>query len=222
MGCRFDVSQPIRRAYGPVCEEDVCSMVMDAGLDSAGHDTGEPDSAGPNPSSPNPAGPNPSGHTSAPPDGAGESDPRHHAEPDMPDPNKLAQDWITLWQSELSAMAADPEIRESWQTVMALWAGTMSAMLRGLPSARDAGYDGPHRRSGPADAPRAAPAAAAPDPRDAEIDRLARHVAALEQRLADLTRRVERGAPVGVQPAGHSPGRAKRDPKPGPGRKPRR
>ena len=51
----------------------------------------------------------------------------------MPDPRKLAQDWITLWQSELSAMAADPEIRESWQTVMALWAGTMSAMLRGLP-----------------------------------------------------------------------------------------
>jgi hypothetical protein len=105
--------------------------------------------------------------------------------PDMPDPRKLAQDWITLWQSELSAMAADPEIRESWQTVMALWAGTLSTMLRGLP--RD-----PHGHPRPADAPRPAPAAAAPDPRDAEIDRLARHVAALEQRLAELARRVER------------------------------
>src|SRR4051794_10690451 len=31
----------------------------------------------------------------------------------------LAQDWITLWQSELSALAADPELRETWQTLMA-------------------------------------------------------------------------------------------------------
>lgn len=132
---------------------------------------------------------------------------------DLPDPRKLAQDWITLWQSELSAMAADPEIRESWQTIMALWAGTMSAMLRGLPS--DRGYDGARGRAGPADASRPAPAAAAPDARDAEIDRLARHVAALEQRLAELTQRVERDR--GGDPAIHP----RRRPATGAGRKPR-
>src|ERR1700744_2735849 len=108
-------------------------MVMDTGLDNAGHDMGERETTG-----------------------AGQTD--------LPDPRKLAQDWITLWQSELSAMAADPEIRESWQTVMALWAGAMSAMLRGLPA--DRGHDGARGRARPADAPGAAPAAAAPDARD--------------------------------------------------------
>src|ERR1700688_287489 len=142
-------------------------MAMDAGLDSAGND----------------------------PNGAGSSgtNPRDRTASEMPDPRKLAQDWITLWQSELSAMAADREIRESWQTVMALWAGTMSTMLRGLPPNPDANrHDGAHGRSRPPDASRPPPAAAAPDARDAEIDRLARHVAALEQRLAELARRVER------------------------------
>ena len=35
-----------------------------------------------------------------------------HLGADTPDLAKLAQDWITLWQSELSAIAADPEIHE--------------------------------------------------------------------------------------------------------------
>ena len=83
-----------------------------------------------------------------------------------PDPRKLAQDWITLWQSELSAMAADPEMRKSWQTVMAFRAGTMSAMLRGLPRAAPSERPGkpaadPHdrtrRQARTADAPRPRP-----------------------------------------------------------------
>jgi hypothetical protein len=153
------------------------------------------------------AGPANAGHDT------GEQDTTGARHADLPDPRKLAQDWITLWQSELSAMAADPEIRESWQTIMALWAGTMSTMLRGLPS--DRGHDGARGRAGPADAPGAAPAAAAPDARDAEIDRLARHVAALEQRLAELSQRVERDR--GGDPAIHP----RRRPATGAGRKPR-
>jgi hypothetical protein len=171
-------------------------MVMDAGLENAGHDPGGWDAAGP--------------HSAA----SGAADPRDRATADMPDPRKLAQDWITLWQSELSAMAADPEIRESWQTIMALWAGTMSSLLRGLLRGlpRDQGHDASGGRPGPADASRAAAAAAAPDARDVEIDRLARHVAALEQRLAELTRRVDSGrdGDPGVHPEGRR------------GRKPRR
>jgi hypothetical protein len=121
-----------------------------------------------------------------------------------PDAQELAQDWVTLWQSELSAMAADPEMRESWQTILGLWAGTMAAIIRGLP--RGFGHDGKAGPAGPADAPRPAPAAAAPDARDVEIERLARHVAALERRLAELER--------GGDPAVH--------PKRGAGRKPRK
>jgi hypothetical protein len=171
-------------------------MMVDAGFDDTGHDSDERVAAG-----------------QEEPDlgGAGSS---AGSTRELPDPRKLAQDWITLWQSELSAMAADPEMRESWQTMMALWAGTMSAMLcslpRGGPSEQPGNpaadrHDRAHRQTRAADAPRPTPTDAAPDARDAEIERLARNVAALERRLADL----ERG--------GHPPLRSKRRP----GRKPR-
>lgn len=121
----------------------------------------------------------------------------------------LARDWVTLWQSELAAIAADREAQESWQAILALWAGAAGAMLAAAPRfwAPHAGHadanpshaNPPHAGPGPvphsnaqpshehADghpgtaAPQgAAAAAAAPDPRDAEVDRLARHVAELE------------------------------------------
>ena len=88
-------------------------MTVDAGFDDTGHDSGQRAAAG----------------RDEPDFGGAEADPGTTAE--MPDPRKLAQDWITLWQSELSAMAADPEMRESWQTLMALWAGTNGPTSQG-------------------------------------------------------------------------------------------
>ncbi|MGD0106135.1 MAG: hypothetical protein ABSC06_19155 [Rhodopila sp.] len=179
-------------------------MVMDTGLD-----TTRPDSEAWDASGEGAAGQGEGGFSDA---GA-----RRPAEPDMPDPRKLAQDWITLWQSELSAMAADPEIRESWQTVMALWAGTMSTLLRGLPREQNTPrHDSARGRPWAPDAPRAPATAVAPDARDAEIERLARHVAALERQLAKLVQLVERGD------GGDPPVPPKVRPKPGPGRKPRK
>jgi hypothetical protein len=104
-----------------------------------------------------------------------------------PDLSELARDWITLWQSELSAMAADREMREAWQTTLALWAGLVSSALRAA-SVSSAPRAAPRHESasGTADAARAEAPAAAPDARDAEIEHLARHVAALEARLAEL------------------------------------
>ncbi len=98
------------------------------------------------------------------------------------DPQALARDWITLWQSELTAAAADREAQETWQALAALWAGAAGAMVPMLPG----GW--PHEPARAAAPPRAAPVAAAPDARDAEIRRLAERVAELERRLAGLER----------------------------------
>jgi hypothetical protein len=142
-------------------------MVVEAGFNDAGHDSSERNTAG---------------QDKAGSRGAGS---RARVTPDLPDPSKLAQDWITLWQSEITAMAADREMRESWQTVMALWAGAMSTMLRTPHADR---YERSGGQATAADPPRTTPSAATSDARDAEIERLARHVATLERRLADLER----------------------------------
>jgi len=112
-------------------------------------------------------------------------------EPAGLDLQAIARDWITLWQSELTAAATDRELQETWQTLAGLWAGAAGAMLRGLPRGAPDGRFGAAAapgRAGPAAPARPAPAAAAPDARDAEIERLARRVADLERRLADLER----------------------------------
>jgi hypothetical protein len=161
-------------------------MVVDAGIDGAGHGSSGWDGV------------------SQDTGGARQTEARGKGGPDLPDSRELAQDWITLWQSEISAMAADPEMRESWQTVMALWAGIMSTMVRGMPRATER-HERTDGQSRTADAPRAPAAAVAPDTRDVEIERLARHVAILERRLADLER--------GGGPAVHSKRRPARKPR---------
>jgi hypothetical protein len=143
-----------------------------------------------------------------------------------PDLAALARDWVTLWQSELAAIAADREAQESWQAIVALWAGAAGAMLAAVPrtwptcaapghagpaTVQPATQTAPHEptdgRAGAAAPPGAAAAAAAPDPRDAEIDRLARHVAELESRLRELEHGVRRGD------GGHRRGAAGPDPR---------
>jgi hypothetical protein len=151
------------------------------------------------------------------PDGSG---PRADTPGPAPDPPAaglaaLAQDWITVWQSELTAAAADRELQETWQRLAAIWAGVAGAMLQGLPRGP---FDGsPSDRTtaghaGSAAPARTAPAAAAPDPRDAEIDRLGDRIAELERRLAELERRSgrdvgNRGSTDGIGIGRHGSGR---------------
>src|SRR5271157_1743416 len=103
-----------------------------------------------------------------------------------PDLAALARDWVTLWQSELAAIAADREAQENWQAIVALWAGAAGAMLSAAPrswasagpsrpqsaAVPPAAQAAPHEpaagRAGAAAPSGAAAAAAAPDPRDAE------------------------------------------------------
>jgi hypothetical protein len=113
-----------------------------------------------------------------PPETASQADP-------VADLQQLARDWITLWQSELAATAVDREAQEGVQTLLAMWAGAAGAMLSAMPRSHDAG---PFGARAPA-APRPAAAAAAPDARDAEIERLGRLVGELERRLAELERK---------------------------------
>jgi hypothetical protein len=106
------------------------------------------------------------------------------ARPDLgADMQGLARDWITVWQSELAASTVDRELQETWQRMLTLWAQAAGALVGGQwPGRSDAG-----RSRSPA-SPRATPAAAASDTRDAEIGRLAERVAELERRLAELGR----------------------------------
>ena len=134
----------------------------------------------------------------ASPDNQRQADSRPESQPDL---QELARDWITLWQSELAAMAADRETHEGWQAMMSLWAGAAAGMMNAMPRAKPRPSGGADRarhdrpdvpatgRAAAAAAPGAAAAAAAPDARDAEIERLGRLVGELERRLADLERK---------------------------------
>jgi hypothetical protein len=93
--------------------------------------------------------------------------------------DSLAKDLVAMWQSELTAMATDRELGESWTALAALWAQstrTALAVLRREP---------PAGSPSPAEPPRTAPAAATSQPGLGEIEQLNRRIAELEQRLAE-------------------------------------
>ncbi|MDD2796170.1 hypothetical protein [Acidocella sp.] len=110
--------------------------------------------------------------------------------------DNLAQDLVAMWQSELTAMAADREIREAWAAMVALWAQSANAALK------FAQHDTAFGSAGAAQPPRAASAAAAPQLGLDEIERLGRRVAELEQRLAQFLERGDGGAGPGKAEGG--------------------
>jgi hypothetical protein len=93
----------------------------------------------------------------------------------------LANDLVAMWQSELAAMAADRELRETWTALLALWASTASAAW---PALARPPHDRPPGSAATAQPPRPAPPAPASDARLDEIDRLNRRIDELERRLA--------------------------------------
>jgi hypothetical protein len=99
----------------------------------------------------------------------------------------VTADWITIWQSELAAMATDRETHEAWVRFVALWARAAGAAARFLPQAPAPRADGPGGYAGSAAPPGAAAAMAAPDARDAAIQHLADRVDELERRIKALT-----------------------------------
>ncbi len=83
----------------------------------------------------------------------------------------LAEDWRTIWDSELAGMARDRELREGVAPALAHWHAASGVR-------RD-----PAGAAGPDAASRAPALDAAPDPRDAEIARLSARIDALERKL---------------------------------------
>jgi len=96
----------------------------------------------------------------------------------------LARDWVTIWQSELAALADDREAAQTWQRMVDGWARMAEAMIAAIPEPSPARRD--ERVPGTAAPAGATAAAAAPHARDAELERLATRVAELERRLAAL------------------------------------
>src|SRR5271156_1514523 len=110
--------------------------------------------------------------------------PQGQGEPPSPDPQGQARDWITIWQSELTALATDREAVDAWTRFVTLWAETAERAARLRPGG--GALDGAGGRAGPAAPAGAAAPVAAFDARDATIQRLADRVAELERRLALL------------------------------------
>jgi hypothetical protein len=109
--------------------------------------------------------------------------PEHAARPGMAGATAREMlDWITIWQSELASLATDRELQEGWARMIDLWAEAASRAARLMPGLADASPGS----TGPEPAPRPAPAMAAPDARDAAIQRLADRVEELERRLRAL------------------------------------
>jgi hypothetical protein len=102
----------------------------------------------------------------------------------------LASDFAALWQSELTAMAADRELRESWAALLTLWASATDA-------ARSTwrGHEPPPGSAGAAQPPGPAAPGLASGSGLAEIERLHRRIDELERRLA--TNADHRDTPAG-------------------------
>lgn len=91
----------------------------------------------------------------------------------------MLEDWISIWESELAALAADREGRELWHSCVSQWA-TRAREAAAWMNAFD-GIQG--RPAAPGQQARSETAASAPDPRDETIAKLARRVEELERKL---------------------------------------
>src|SRR5689334_19246817 len=125
------------------------------------------------------------------------------AEP--PDLETLARRYLDLWQEQVAAMAADPEMSEFMGRLMqAMTAGPGASMMMpwGFPANQESDGNRPFSSAAPAGG--AAPARAASDDGDRDVGELRERLAALEAQLARLE------ADAGADPVASKPARARR------------
>jgi hypothetical protein len=117
-----------------------------------------------------------------------------------PDPERLAERFLDLWQDQLAAIATDPDLAELVARLWTQWLVGPSAwrpMAAAAPDAETAPRPSPHAPDAPphdaaAQAPGAAPAAAPSRDPEPDVGHLRARLGALEKRLAALER-VPRG-----------------------------
>jgi hypothetical protein len=102
-----------------------------------------------------------------------------------PDLRQMARDWITIWQSEMTAAATDRELLEGLTRLIEQWSRAARAAADVLPAAPD----GANGRAGTGAEAWSKAADAAPDARDLAIERLAGRVEELERLLAGIAGR---------------------------------
>lgn len=103
---------------------------------------------------------------------------------------QLLENWVTIWHSELAALAGDREVQEAIQRLIDAWAAQALLAARAIGAAVDAArHAGTAAPPGTAAAGYAsdahAPSAPTPDGRDAVIAELLARVAELERRLGE-------------------------------------
>ena len=118
---------------------------------------------------------------------------------DQADADELARRYLDLWQDQMSALAADQDFARALQQVMtgmglagtttpAAWTGLMAGMVpatQGDATADAQGRTG--KRTAPPGTPPGTPTSGiAPGDSGADVDELARRLAALEKRVAAL------------------------------------
>lgn len=108
---------------------------------------------------------------------------------------ELAKNLLTIWQSELTAMATDRELQEHWVTMVGLWAQTANAAITAFSHESAPGSPIPPQP------PRASPSHAASGDRLDEINELTSRVRDLERRLAELLDQHGQPAAAGNPPA---------------------
>src|SRR5262245_55909636 len=131
------------------------------------------------------------------------------AEP--PDLDTLARRYLDLWQEQVAAMAADPEMSDLMgRLLQAMTAGPGAAMMPwGFPANQESDGNRPFSSAPPKAGP--APARAASDHGDRDVADLRERLAALEQQLGRLE------ADAGSGDVAPKPARARRAAGSGPG-----
>ena len=107
------------------------------------------------------------------------------------DLDRLAEDWITLWQSEVAGLAADPELAERWAAFASLGASWWRVAAQFSKPFTPGAAQHESTTPPPRPAPAAAPSGAGGDTGHgggggAARDAMAERIATLERRLADL------------------------------------
>jgi hypothetical protein len=127
------------------------------------------------------------------PNGPPEDQPHGPAVAAKHSPAETWQDWVTIWQSELNALATDREAQQAaqqaWAKLVALWATQARAAGAFLPRrGADEPACGRARAESPpgSAAPAAAPDAGVIEQQRLALEHLARRVAELERRLREL------------------------------------